>query len=51
LQAFEKTFEEHPDIKVCIFDHISSNPPLIFPAKEITKYLKSKGVIVVVDGV
>ena len=50
LSNFAQALAGHPSIKFALIDHISSMPSAIFPAKELTELLHSKGVQVMIDG-
>jgi selenocysteine lyase/cysteine desulfurase len=49
---FEGTFLEHEDIKVVSLDHISSQPSILFPLKEIISVIRklSPQTLIFIDG-
>jgi len=52
LKAFQDVVEREVAGSFCLatFSHISSMPAVIFPVKQLTLYLHSKGIPVLIDG-
>jgi selenocysteine lyase/cysteine desulfurase len=50
ISAVSAALTEHPDVKLCIFSHISSMPALIEPVQELTVLAKQKNALVMIDG-
>lgn len=50
LQAVSSTLEQNPDVKLCIFSHISSIPAMIEPVKELSLLAHKVGSLVIIDG-
>ena len=52
LDAVTKAMQEHPDIKLCCFSHISSLPTIIEPVEEFSEICKSinPDCMILVDG-
>ena len=49
VDAVAKAFEEHPDVKLCVFSHISSVPSIIEPVKELTALAHKFGALSLID--
>ena len=50
LNSVSAALESNPDVKLCIFSHISSIPSMIEPVKELTTLAHQKQALVLIDG-
>lgn len=49
LASVKAALEANPDVKMCIFSHISSMPAMIEPVKELTKLTHDAGALALID--
>ena len=49
LALYQKTFEQHPEIKLMLLTHLNNWTGLISPVKEIAKLAKTKGIDIILD--
>jgi selenocysteine lyase/cysteine desulfurase len=49
-QAVQEALKANPDVKLCIFSHISSVPAMIEPVEELTRLAHSFNALVLIDG-
>lgn len=49
IQSVEAALDDHPDIKIFVFSHISSMPSIVLPAEELVSMSKQRGVLVLID--
>ncbi len=54
LEAVTAALEEHDNIKICVFDHISSMPSIVLPVEDLTAVCRSSSrnskTLVLIDG-
>jgi isopenicillin-N epimerase len=50
IAAYDQSFEQHPDLRMVIVDHITSGPAVIFPLKEIQTMARARNITVLTDG-
>jgi hypothetical protein len=50
LSAVEIKLKAFPNVKLCVFSHISSMPTMIEPVKELTELCHRYGALVMIDG-
>ena len=50
LKLFERTFKEHTNIKIAVFDHICSASAVKLPVRDIGRICRKYNVMSIVDG-
>jgi selenocysteine lyase/cysteine desulfurase len=50
LKKTQDTLNRIPNVKLIVFDHISSVPAVLFDIEKMIKYFRTKGILTLVDG-
>jgi len=50
LKKTQDTLNRIPNVKLIVFDHISSTPAVLFDIEKMIKYFRTKGILTLVDG-
>ena len=50
VAKFEAKLDKHPNVRVCVVDHITSPTAVVMPVKRLAALLHKRGIRVVVDG-
>ena len=50
IRKYKEYLDETPNVRLAVIDHITSGSAVIFPVKELTSLLQSKGILVAIDG-
>jgi selenocysteine lyase/cysteine desulfurase len=50
LKKTQDTLNKIPNVKLIVFDHISSVPAVLFDIEKMIKYFRTKGILTLVDG-
>eukprot|EP01032_Pedospumella_encystans_P016744 gene16744-19093_t len=50
IESFRQEISKYEKVTMCIFDHVSSMPSIVFPVEQLTALAKTKDAMVVIDG-